>query len=61
MGALEVVRKEERSPSRNLSKLYEEIDVAETLSNLTGKWIKRVTADSASLATAEVVSTTNLA
>jgi adenine-specific DNA-methyltransferase len=28
----------------DLSKLYDGIDVAGTLSNLTGKWIKRVTA-----------------
>ncbi|MCX7810113.1 MAG: DNA methyltransferase [Leptospiraceae bacterium] len=27
----------------DLSKLYENIDIAETLSNLTGKWIKRIT------------------
>jgi hypothetical protein len=26
----------------DLSKLYENIDIAETLSNLTGKWIKRI-------------------
>jgi len=29
----------------NLSKLYDGIDIAETLSNLIGKWIKRITAD----------------
>ena len=29
----------------DLSKLYEGIDIAETLSNLSGKWIKRITAD----------------
>lgn len=28
-----------------LSKLYKDIDIAETLSNLTGKWIKRITVD----------------
>lgn len=28
-----------------LSKLYEGIDIAETLSNLTGKWIKRIHPD----------------
>ncbi|HOM39110.1 MAG TPA: site-specific DNA-methyltransferase, partial [Spirochaetota bacterium] len=27
----------------DLSKLYPNIDIAETLSNLTGKWIKRIT------------------
>ena len=29
----------------DLSKLYENIDIAETLSNLTGKWIKKISAD----------------
>lgn len=29
----------------DLSRLYDGIDIAETLSNLTGKWIKRITAD----------------
>ncbi len=29
----------------DLTKLYENIDIAETLSNLTGKWIKRITSD----------------
>ncbi len=31
----------------DLSKLYPDIDLAETLSNLTGKWIKRITRDEA--------------
>ncbi|QQY79705.1 adenine specific DNA methylase Mod [Keratinibaculum paraultunense] len=29
----------------DLSKLYEKIDIPETLSNLTGKWIKKITED----------------
>lgn len=29
----------------DLSKLYPNIDIAETLSNLTGKWIKKITPD----------------
>ncbi len=29
----------------DLSKLYQNIDIAETLSNLTGKWIKKIEAD----------------
>lgn len=29
----------------DLSKLYDNIDIAETLSKMTGKWIKRITAD----------------
>jgi adenine-specific DNA-methyltransferase len=44
----------------DLSKLYDGIDVAETLSNLTGKWIKRITADSVEFEDGEVVDTKNL-
>jgi len=29
----------------DLSKLYPNIDIAETLSNLTGKWIKKISKD----------------
>ncbi len=29
----------------DLLKLYSNIDIAETLSNLTGKWIKKIRAD----------------
>jgi len=29
----------------DLSKLYKNIDIPETLSNLTGKWIKKITPD----------------
>jgi hypothetical protein len=29
----------------DLNKLYPNIDIAETLSNLTGKWIKKIGAD----------------
>jgi len=29
----------------NLEKLYKNIDIAETLSNLLGKWIKKITKD----------------
>lgn len=36
---------EEDKINVDLSKLYENIDVPETLSNLTGKWIKRITKD----------------
>lgn len=36
---------EEDKINVDLSKLYENIDVPETLSNLTGKWIKRITRD----------------
>jgi len=44
----------------DLSKLYDGIDIAETLSNLTGKWIKRITADSVEFDDGEVVDTKNL-
>jgi adenine-specific DNA-methyltransferase len=44
----------------DLSKLYHGIDIAETLSNLTGKWIKRITADSVEFQDGEVVDTKNL-
>lgn len=44
----------------DLGKLYDGIDIAETLSNLTGKWIKRITADSVELEDGEVVDTKNL-
>lgn len=44
----------------DLSKLYDGIDIAETLSNLTGKWIKRVTADSVEFADGEMVNFKNL-
>jgi adenine-specific DNA-methyltransferase len=44
----------------DLSRLYDGIDIAETLSNLTGKWIKRITADSVEFEDGEVVDTENL-
>jgi adenine-specific DNA-methyltransferase len=44
----------------DLSKLYDGIDIAETLSNLTGKWIKCITADAVEFEDGEVVDTKNL-
>lgn len=44
----------------DLRKLYDGIDVAETLSNLTGKWIKRITADEVEFADGEKVDLKNL-
>lgn len=44
----------------DLSKLYDGIDIAETLSNLKGKWIKRITADSVEFADGEKVDLKNL-
>jgi DNA methylase len=44
----------------DLSKLYDDIDIAETLSNLTGKWIKRITADFVEFDDGEVIDIKNL-
>lgn len=44
----------------DLSKLYDGIDNAETLSNFSGKWIKRITASSVEFDDGEVVDTKNL-
>ena len=43
--ALEV-NTEENTVKVDLSRLYDSIDIAGTLSNLTGEWIERITADS---------------
>ena len=39
----------------DLSKLYDEIDLAETISNLTGKWIRRIHPDSKASAKPSIV------
>ena len=57
--ALEVDTKE-NTVKVDLSRLYDGIDIAETLSNLTGKWIKRITEDSVEFEDGEVVDTKNL-
>jgi len=44
----------------DLSKLYDDIDVPETLSNLKGKWIKRITPDSVEFEDGEKVDIRNL-
>lgn len=44
----------------DLSKLYPDVDVAETLSNLLGKWIKRITADYVEFEDGEKVYLNNL-
>ena len=36
---------EKNKTKLDLTKLYDDIDIAETLSNLTGKWIKRISAE----------------
>ena len=44
----------------DLSKLYSDIDVAETLSNLLGKWIKRITSDYVEFEDGEKIDINNL-
>ena len=44
----------------DLSRLYDGIDLPETLSNLLGKWIKRITEDSVEFEDGEVVDLKNL-
>jgi adenine specific DNA methylase Mod len=44
----------------DLSRLYDGVDIAETVSNLTGKWIKRITVNSVEFGDGEVVNTKDL-
>jgi adenine-specific DNA-methyltransferase len=44
----------------DLGKLYENIDIAETLSNLIGKWIKKINNDSVELRNGIVINTKDL-
>jgi adenine specific DNA methylase Mod len=44
----------------DLTKHYKNIDIAETLSNLTGKWIKRITADTVEFEDGEKIDLKNL-
>ena len=44
----------------DLSKLYENIDIPETLSNITGKWIRRITEDSVEFEDGEKLNITEL-
>jgi hypothetical protein len=44
----------------NLSKLYPNIDIPETLSNLLGKWIKRITSDYVEFEDGEKIDINNL-
>lgn len=59
LNALEVDTKKNKVKV-DLQKLYDGVDVAETLSNLTGKWIKRVTADEVEFADGEKIDLKNL-
>jgi hypothetical protein len=44
----------------DLSKLYENVDIAETLSNLTGKWIKKIRENEVEFEDGSVVNTEDL-
>ena len=57
--ALKVDKKQNRVKV-DLSRLYPDIDIAETLSNLTGKWIKRITAEQVEFEDGEIVDLQNL-
>lgn len=57
--ALEV-ETERNTVKVDLTKLYKDIDIAETLSNVTGKWVKRIAADSVEFEDGELVDTKNL-
>jgi len=46
--------------SSRLDKLYPNIDIAETLSNLTGKWIKRITDEEVELEDGTKINTKDL-
>ncbi len=43
-----------------LSKLYQKIDIPETLSNLLGRWIKRITPDYVEFENGEKIDIKNL-
>jgi len=44
----------------DLSKLYQNIDIPETLSNLLGKWIKRISTDEVEFEDGEKINIKNL-
>ena len=51
---------ENKKVNVDLSKLYKNIDIAETLSNLTGKWIKKITQNQVEFADGSIVNTRDL-
>jgi adenine specific DNA methylase Mod len=51
---------ENKKVNVDLSKLYENIDIAETLSNLTGKWIKKIRENEVEFADGSVINTKDL-
>ncbi|MCL6447919.1 MAG: site-specific DNA-methyltransferase [Armatimonadetes bacterium] len=54
------VNLEQNQVKVDLSRIYENIDIAETLSNLTGKWIKRITSKIVEFADGETINLQNL-
>jgi hypothetical protein len=54
------IDKKTNSVNVDLNKLYPNIDIAETLSNLTGKYIKRINADFVEFADGEKINIKNL-
>jgi len=59
LNALEIDYKKDKVKV-DLSKLYSSIDIAETLSNLRGKYIKRITADEVELEDGEKINLKDL-
>jgi len=51
---------ENKKVNVDLSKLYENIDIAETISNLTGKWIKKIRENEVEFADGSVINTKDL-
>ncbi|MCA1920372.1 MAG: site-specific DNA-methyltransferase, partial [Flavobacterium piscis] len=51
---------ENKKVNVDLSKLYENIDIAETISNLTGKWIKKITQNQVEFADGSIVNIKDL-
>ena len=59
LSTLETQKKGNRTKV-NLEKLYPNIDLAETLSNLTGKWIKRISGNEVEFVDGEKIDLKNL-
>ena len=51
---------ENKKVNVDLSKLYENIDIAETISNLTGKWIKKIRENEVEFADGSIVNIKDL-
>ncbi len=51
---------QEKKVKVDLSKLYDNVDIAETLSNLKGKWIKKLTRNKIEFEDGEVIDLENL-